>query len=462
MTPLRHLTRLLGTLLALGLILLVSLFVVRSLAGLGTQPGASPPENAGQATTVAGATNTALGQEGAKPAATTLNPPTELSPTGKRPPACTFPLADIQPVESQPKTYIFSEPQIVIANKNALRIAGWLPDNETLLITRRLPESVLESIETFNIRNAKTKEYAVYDGSDLPIWLEGLQATAYLTRLMNSQKTFEAGSYELWLSYGSTETQKLISANASLHSVALHGDRLWFLSSTENVYPEVWDIDSQKILAKTIDLQPWLYSRFDNLSPLFWNTLQVSPQPTGELVAFWGNAILLLTKNNGGQICEVDTGQDEGGLPRWATDLRWSSDGRYLAMILVSGYPNEIKPYSSQIMVMDIYTGIQYFPKIATSSVYEIAWVPDSQILSALINIQTSGGRPFMGLMLLDVVEKNSWQPLPEQIFGGGPPKLMSWSTNGEKLAIKCPVWADTAPLIIEDRICVIDIIQKP
>ena len=44
MTPLHHLKRSLATLLALGLILLVSLFVVRSLAGLGTQPAASPPE----------------------------------------------------------------------------------------------------------------------------------------------------------------------------------------------------------------------------------------------------------------------------------------------------------------------------------------------------------------------------------------------------------------------------------
>ncbi len=248
MTPLHHLKRSLGTLLALGLILLVSLFVVRSLAGLGTQPTASPPENAGQASTVAGATNTAQGQDGAKPATPTLNSPTEIpvAAAGKRPPACTFPLADIKPVESQSVRYTFSEPKVVLASQTTLGVANWLPDGKHLLITRDLPNSARQSIEVLNMLSGETDKYAERDGSQKPLWLPGLQAVVYDAFVWSNEKSPSVERVELWMSRGPDSQPEKIASDIFSTSVSLDGNQVFFFSPSAGSMLQTWSVNTQK------------------------------------------------------------------------------------------------------------------------------------------------------------------------------------------------------------------------
>lgn len=405
----------------------------------------------------------------------TLPPPTKTpyslpsTPTGNRPPACTFPLASLgsqeSAIASSPalENFSFSEPKVALSSPYGISLVSWLPDNETLLVKRRQPDSVKETIETFNTRTGQSQIYAVQDGSSIPVWLPDLNAVAYTTSVRKSGNSSDVDHYELWISYGSPDKQHLISADVSLHSAALLGQKLIYFSPSMGARPQIWDDAIEHTQITPINLESFVYSKFPQ-SPVstlaFTKNVQIAPHPQGRWSAFYGSALLFLADSKTGQVCEIDLGTDNT-LPRWAYDLQWSADGRYLTMLVSSGYPGNLIPHNN-IVVLDTLTGKSHSMDINTTFVYQTDWLPNSRILSGLINIETLNGRPYMGLVLMDATEKNIQRILPEQVFGGGAANLLAWSTNAGQIAIKCPLWATTKPLIVEDRICIVDVTQQP
>lgn len=351
---------------------------------------------------------------------------------------------------------------MALSSPYGISLVSWLPDNETLLVKRRQPDSVKETIETFNTRTGQSQIYAVQDGSSIPVWLPDLNAVAYTTGVRKSGNSSGVDHYELWVSYGSPEKQRLISADVSFHSVALLGQKLMYFSPSAGTRPQIWDSAVERSQITPIDLEPFVYSKFSQ-APVsvstFAKSFQIAPHPQGRWSAFYGSALVFLADSETGQICEVDLGTDNT-LPLWAYDLRWSADGRYLTMLVSSGYPGNLIPHNN-IVVLDTLTGKPHSIDINTTFVYQTDWLPNSRILSGLINIETLNGHPYMGLVLMDATEKNVQRILPEQVFGGGVANLLAWSTNAGRIAIKCPLWATTKPLIVEDRICIVDVTQQ-
>lgn len=403
----------------------------------------------------------------------TLPPPTKTpysvlsTPAENRPPACTFPLPSLDFQENAAASpaledLVFSEPKVVLSSPHGISLVSWLPDNETLLIKRRQPNSVEETIETFNTRTGQSQIYAVQDGPSLPVWLPDLNAVAYTTGVRSSDNSVD--HYELWISFGSPDKQSRISADVSLHSAALLGQKLTYFSPSTVARPQIWDSVTGHTRTAPPNLEPFVYSKFPGIpvsATAFARNIQIAPHPGGRWIALYGSALLFLADGETGQVCEIDLGT-ENTLPRWAYHLRWSSNGRYLAMLVSSGYPGAMLP-GNEIVTLDVLTGrIHTVNNINTTFVYQIDWLPNSQVLSSLINIQTLNGRPYMGLVLIDVDKENIHRVLPDHAFGGGAANLLIWSINTGKIAVKCPLWAKTNPLIVEDRICVVNVTQQP
>ena len=458
MTPLHHLKRSLATLLALGLILLVSLFVVRSLAGLGTQP-ATNALSTGIAETTLWATNTPQGQEGAKPATPTLNPPTAApAATGKRPPACTFPLADIKPVESQPKTYIFSEPRIVLASQIAIGIASWLPDSERLLITRQ-SQNGRQIIETINYHTGETKIYAEREGENgKPIWLSELDAIAYATAVQDH--------YELWISDGGIQEKRnaMIVGDVSGWSLATDGKELVYFSPAIGEIPQIWNLITNSVQESRVDLSMWEYPKLQNdVLPLAKGmTFSTTLQPNGTNVAFYGRGWFFLLDKKASQVCEVD-------LEQYAvlSVLRaaWSPNGRYIAMIVTPNPAGELVS-SSNILVLDLYSGKTYRPMLESPVVRDIAWADDSQYLAGLVAdpVEFKQGSPRSKIYLIHIFGDVVAKEISTQLYGGGATNgwLLAWSPNGKSIAVKCPSWIEMEPTIDDDHICIIEVYARP
>jgi len=55
---------------------------------------------------------------------------------------------------------------VVLTHTSAVGIAGWLPDGERLLITRDIPGTNRQSIETFNTRTGEIQIYAQREGAN--------------------------------------------------------------------------------------------------------------------------------------------------------------------------------------------------------------------------------------------------------------------------------------------------------
>ncbi|MCQ3954007.1 MAG: hypothetical protein DPW15_12155 [Chloroflexi bacterium] len=386
------------------------------------------------------------------------------TPAGNRPPQCAFPLESLGFQESAiaspaMENFSFSEPQVVLSSPDGISLVAWLPDNKTLLIKRRQPSSVKETIETFNTRTRQSQIYAVQDGSSNPIWLSDLNAVAYTTSVGKSNNSSKVDRYELWISYGSLEKQRLISADVSLHSAALLGEKLMYLSPSAGVRPQIWDGTAERAQTTPIDLESFVYSKFPQFpvsTPALARNLQIASHPQGRWSAFYGSALLFLADSETGQVCEIDLGV-ENTLPRWAYDLRWSADGRYLAMITTSAYPGELIKRNF-INTLDVSTGAIYQSDLG-SFIDTIDWVPNAPVLTALARTNLGDGRGTSGLFLVNVIQGQAQQALTWHLFGGTN-NLAVWSPDRKSIAVDC-TWRDTLPAITpadKFRICLIQV----
>jgi hypothetical protein len=128
--------------------------------------------------------------------------------------------------------------------------------------------------------------------------------------------------------------------------------------------------------------------------------------------------------------------------------VKWSPDGRYLAMTTSVSRPGEFMVFS-HLAVLDTFTGEIYQPELGMHYVEEIQWMPDSKHLTTLGIIGLNRESfPIQNLALVNVTERGFRIALPDYDFGG---ESMVLSSDGATLAVRCPAAG-------KDRLCLVSV----
>lgn len=395
-----------------------------------------------------------------------LPTPTSPSKPGRppnAPPLCEFP-GGASPDSSAPSgldAFVFAEPQVVLTSTIGIEIAEWLPDNQRLLIVRGA------SIETFDVVTGSRQQYAQLRSAPgwPPFWLSESEAVAYRDWEFIDKERGQV-RWDLWVSTGSSvQAQRAVQGLfESDISIAPSGSLLRF-SLTPQQLPSLPDTARQFFheMVISIDLSDLLYPKYGIPIPEGYRPreFQVARRPDGSQFALYANPYLYLVDVNTQFTCEVDLGRGREGLPRFPLAAQWSLDGRYLAMITTAQFPGDLVRFS-EVTVLDTVTGGQKQLPLEGDA-QEIDWAPDSRHLLVLSMLDKSQWRPVQKLFVADTWTDKSREVLPEHIFGGGTGfnLQMAWSPDGQKVAVKCPLWPE-GQAIIEDRICLITVEIQP
>ncbi len=360
------------------------------------------------------------------------------------------------------KSYQFSEPRVVLAHQSAIGIAEWLPDGQRLLITRLIPGQSREYIEIFDPRTGELQRYGErHSLPGKPVWLESHQAIAFADVGPDKQVV-------LRISRGERKSLEIpISGLASSFlDASPNGDQVVFFSKGAPDRPEILDLALEQ--RQTLPALQWvtqqdLSSLGQHYGPEPYHAVW---SPSGNEIVFYNDTGVYLTNLASGKICEVDLDlkkSEREYSKRWALYMQWSPNGRYLGALTTAG--DRPVPFVDLTLV-DTYTGkLQALsPSLNAEYVYDFAWAPSSRQVIALVQDDISQGRPIQKLYLVDVQSGTSQPIAPHSDFGGGAIEgwQLAWSPDGQTLAVKCPVWIETEPSILEDRICTISVIRIP
>jgi Tol biopolymer transport system component len=398
-------------------------------------------------------------------------------PTGKRPPQCTFPLAQTTMAESTPEKYTFSEPKIVLTAEATIGLVEWLPDNQWVLITQDFRGNTLQNIELFNPRTGILQLYAKRNKIDQsPIWVNRLNAVLYQdikVLKVNKNNGTDRPSVEfrrqLWISRGDPQNAQLIedaflTGNfLSYFSVGIEpeGEQIiYYTHNNQRLSKRNGTFEIQQSIY--LDISQWEYRLMGSGMPIFYkmawrpNSSQVFLYSLGEA----GGYTFLLDTDTG-QICEINLG-NTGSENAWADMARWSPDGKYLAVIRTWGS----RPVdSSDLAVLDTTTGKLYIVRIVPSTVEglyfvnDVAWAPDSYHLAAIAQVLVQDPTlhtyyKISHLYLVDFLSNQIIQissPSNEQLGSGLGSTNLIWSSNGSQLLVKCPTTQ-------VDRLCLLSV----
>jgi hypothetical protein len=383
------------------------------------------------------------------PPTNTPEPPPYVAPSTSTPrptplPACQFPGGPPAPSnETSLDDYVFSEPQVVLTHTSSIDIAGWLPDNQRLLITRHIPGLPRETIETFNVQTGETILYGERHDFDSfnPIWLAGEQAILYIDRTADGQ---------VLLQKIQAPNQPPIDLAAGLNysNVAVSPDEqhLIFFDEGQKEQADFLSLSAEQPYFQTITLPPPLGAEAGRVD---LTDFASTWSPDGTRIAFYRNPELFLVEPATGQACEVLF----EGPRQWVFYARWSPDGRFLAMITTPSFNRPL--LSTDLAVLDIVTGdirtFQVTPEIEPGrhSITDIAWEPNSRYLAILGVIGYEGGFTKQGLFLVDSFqEEGRWISSENDIGGGVWGNQLFWSNDGSSIAINCPTQT-------EGRLCI-------
>jgi Tol biopolymer transport system component len=442
-------------LLVIGLILIIPLFFVMRTAAEQTPAPIAPTAALPTAVNI--------------PAQPTVeNAPDDSSnaPAPKQPPACTFPLTEINTPESTPEEYIFSEPQVVLTapKGNIYNIAEWLPDNQQVLMTEELNNVEIEnnkpfpeSISLFNPETGETKIYAIRTTTGAPpSWLPDLNAVMYPTinyTSLDRKNGTSKFTRQLWVSYGDPDSAQILADNLPQFPIAIKS------GGSETLYFSDKQISKlnkslKKLLSASFDFTQWDYSKERrNKTPLSY---KMAWQPGTSLIflysdgAVGGGGYTFILDADTGHMCELDFGG-------WAKGAHWSSDGHYLAFIKSTRYA--FPTYSADLTVLDTVTGNLNTLSVITQEteglhfVDDFVWAPDNRHLLAIGEIYTSPDiQSETGLYLVDFISGQSIRVVPEKkgfVFSNN--NNVAWSPDGSKVAIHCPT--ETV-----DQICLVSV----
>jgi hypothetical protein len=442
----------LEALLVIGLILIIPLFFV-----MRTAAEQNAAQNALPSTAVI-----------APSLPTAANAPEESSALApKQPPACTFPLAQITTAESTPEKYTFSEPQVVLnANHNLYNIVEWLPDNQQVLITQDLYNTrkneadhmLRQSIELYNPETGESKVYAIrYRIDEPPSWQSNLNAVVYpaMNFLGIDANTNQLKfTRQAWVSREDSKSAQMLTDYLPQFYLAVQsGSSATLYLSDKKISKRDRSLkDTEPV---SFDMTQWDYVKGRRSEiPLSY---KMAWQPGTAFMFLYGDGAqrfagyTFILNTNTGQVCELNLGG-------WAIKARWSSDGRYLAIIRA----HEHFPISSSdLAVLDAVTGNVYTARVTPEKekgkhyVDDIVWAPDSYHLLAIGSFSPYTN-PSDGdqsrLYLVDFLSGQSDDILPTYTFYAASSKdNLAWSPDGSKLLARCPT-------IQDEQICFIKV----
>ena len=397
---------------------------------------------------------------------TPMETPTAALPTaapvianGQEPPPCTFPLTQITAAAFAPANYVFSQPKMILnSGHNSYNIIQWLPNNQQVLVTQELLNTrskgdispSQESIELFNPLTNRSQVYATryttFEG--IPLWLPQMNAVIYPARnlLGMDQNTNQPKfSNQIWVSYGDPGTaQKLVDNLPQLSlDVKPDGSEMIYFSDMQ-IFKR--NISLQSIQPIAFDPTQWDYAAGRRSDvPLVFHMVW---QPGTSLVFLYGDGLFRFSGYT--FILNIDTGKVcELNLGGWVIKARWSSDGRYLAIIRTHDH---FPINSSDLAVLDTLTGKVYSINVISSGegkhfVYDFVWAPDNHHLLAigvLLPPPYQSDDKQSRLYLVDFVSGQSDDVLPMYTFyANDPGSNLAWSSDGSKLLILCPTEKD-------------------
>jgi hypothetical protein len=436
-------------LLVIGLILIIPLFfAIRSVANspvaqvTGTAYTATP--NVSQAS---------------------ASSPSPVQNNAKEPPACTFPLAQTTTSESAPKNYTFSEPQALSpldANEGLIQIIDWLPDSQRVLLVEDLQNasSAQQNIDLLNPQTGEVQIYATREQTnEPPAWIPGLNSVIYPeTKLLKAtQKNgMSVAPYEfdrqLWISRGNPQNAQLLEDarltenRLSDFSVAVQpgGNEIIYRNDEDKQFSKRnGSLGAQNPIA--FDPAQWDYhGQFrGNAKPQYFMTWRPSTSQVFLYTYGIGSfGYTFLFDTNTGQVCELNFGG-------WAFFGRWSSDGRYLA--IVRNQEPTFPTNSTDLAVLDTATGQIYSMEVVPTEIVgrhyvdDIAWAPDNRHLLILAGVTSFPGcAPNCSddhrLYLVDFVASQVTGVLSSNKFtANNPGTNLAWSPDGSKVLALCP-----------------------
>jgi len=328
---------------------------------------------------------------------------------------------------------------VVLTHTSAIGIAGWLPDGQRLLITRRIPGQPREYVETFNVQTGELQRYGERRSFDAkPIWLTAERAVAFADVSPDKQVVLRISRGE------SAPVEKAITGLAAPYLAASpDGRRVVFFTKAAQNRPEAFDVAQvqQQTFPFTLPLTPWqeLPALGQQVGPEPYRAIW---HPDGNQVAFYNDTGFYLADLATGQICEVDLGPHVDGK-RWTFHAQWSPNGRYLAALTTVGDP----PVGFvDLSILDMTTGElrSMHPEVYINPgqyyVSEIAWASNSQIVGILAAVEEKEGNLPMGLYLIQVATGQDRRMLPQLVFGGGDAGWnLAWSSDGRQMIVNCP-----------------------
>jgi hypothetical protein len=332
--------------------------------------------------------------------------------------------------------YIFGPPQVVLTHTSAVGIAGWLPDSERLLITRRLPtDTIREYVETFNVRTAELHQYGERSSGDVkPVWLDTPHKVA-LADLSDKQ-------YDLWISdYGNARARQPVFRNVE-YPLAGGGNTVVIVPRHQRRLVPV-DGAGQAGGPLPIDLATYGFAP-DNTLTYF----RMAWSPAGTRLAIYDIHRLLVVNVQTGQVQEIDLGDRPEYGRIWAFHARWSPDGRYLALLTTAG---DLPAHFVDLTILDMTTRTFRRIDLGLRYVSEIAWAPNSRHLVIRAVVFQEEGRAREGLYLVDIVTGATRRMLPDMLFGtnGDFTWNLDWAPDGNTIATACPI-------VGEVRVCLI------
>jgi len=276
--------------------------------------------------------------------ATVLESPQTVTPelsfteivTPEQIPLCTF-NAQAQPLTptSSLDAYVFSEPEVVLTSATALRLFQWLPDGQRWLIGRDVAGKAEQTLEVFDLRTGETRLYAQAQiVGDKVAWLETEQAVLFVESLPDNRNVLK-------LSYGADEAvRELVTDFRSPFSVRSGGEQLIFSANDQGGQLRVLQVSDGSATPLLTQLSGCYHT---------------VPSADETWMAVYNHLHFYLVNLVSEQVCEIDLGQVGTGeyAKVRASDVTWSTDGRYLAML--TNYGNPVQLLS--LKIIDTLTG---------------------------------------------------------------------------------------------------------
>jgi len=388
------------------------------------------------------------------PATPTLPGPPATPTVAPTPvPRCTFAARPV-PAEPAPplEAYQFSEPRVVLTHTSAIGIAGWLPDGQRLLITRRIPGQPREYVETFNVQTGELQRYGERHSFDAkPVWLRAEQAAAFADVSPDKGKVLRISRGE-----GIPVEEAATELAAPYLAASPDGQRVVFFTKAAQTRPEALDVAQaqRQLLSFTLPWPSWrdLPVLGQQVGP---EPYRAAWHPDGNRVAFYNDTGFYLADLVTGQICEVDLGPHLDGK-RWTFHVQWSPNGRYLAALTTVGDP---AVGFSDLTLIDTNTGERRHLDLGLQYLYAATWAPNSRDLLVVAQKGTTeSGLGLHGLYVVTAATGDAREILAGHQFIVTGAWGVEWSPNGQTIALACPLVAPEKPLITEGRLCIISV----